>query len=151
MTTPDVVPSEYAGDYTDYLKTPGNRDGCVRLVSGSVTVPSGQAATSVVGLIPFNAGAKLHLDSHSVYCGDFGAGTTTVDLGYVYNDNVTYTNDDDEWASADTAPQSGGFVAVDQGDLAFEAEADGWLAVTINTAAADAEADIDFNVLVQYG
>ena len=152
MTTPSIVPSKYLGTDADYYQAPGLNSGALKLVTGSVTIPSGTAATTVVGLIPFRKGASFDLDNNSIYCADFGAGTTTVDIGYVYDDNSTYTNDDDAWASADTAPQSGGFVAIDLlPGMTFVSEADGWLAVTINTAAADAEADITFKVGVSYG
>jgi len=151
MTTPSVVPTNYSGTYLDYLKTKCDRDGCVRLVQGTVSVPSGTAADAYVGLVPFNKGARFVVGDKSIHCGDFGAGTTTVNVGYVYDNNTTYTNDVDAWASLSTAPQSGGFVTVDEKEgLSFVAEADGWLAVQLKTAAADATASITFQVGVAY-
>ena len=145
MTTPTIVPVQYNGDATDFLKTKNDKDGGARIYTGTVSVPSGTAATATVGLVPFNKGARFNIHSTSVYCGDFGAGTTTAALGYVYNDNVTYTNAPTNWASTSTAPQSGGFITIVNNGLPFVAAADGWIVVTINTAAADATASIDYS------
>lgn len=151
MTTPSVYPTGYTGTDVDFLNAPCDRSGAVRLVQNAVSVPSGTAADAYVGLIPFNKGARFMIDDKSVYCGNFGAGSTTVNLGYIYDDNTTYTNDVDAWASLSTAAQSGGFITVDEKEgLSFVAEADGWLAAQLKAADADATADITFQVKVAY-
>ena len=151
LTLPDVVPTGYDGTALDFKKTKAMRDGIARLITGTVSVPSGTAATEIVGLIPVNKGARFKLDDKSVYCGNFGAGTTTVDLGFIYYDSDEGTSDADAFASASAAPQAGGFVTVDEkAGLTLEAAADGWLALTVNTAAADATADVEFSVFVAY-
>ncbi len=151
MTTPSVLPTQYAGTYKDYLKVKVDRDGCARIVAGAVSVPSGTAANEFVGLVPFNKGARFQIDDKSIYAGNFGAGTTTLNVGYVYDDNGTYTNDVDAWASLATAAQSGGFVTVDEKEgLTFIAAANGWLTVQLIAADADATADINFQVNVTY-
>ena len=151
MTTPSIIPTQYDGTSRDYLKVKDDRSGAARTYAGTVSVPSGTVFTSVVGLVPFNKGARFSIGNASVVCGNFGAGTTTVDLGYVYDDNVTYTNNVDAWASASTAPQSGGFITVDEVDgVSFIAEANGWIAITINTANADATASITWNFTGSY-
>ena len=151
MTTPSIYPTQYQGLDTDYLKVKQDRSGAAREYRGTVTIPSGTVATTIVGLTPFVKGASFTIGDKSVYCGNFGAGTTTVDLGYVYDDNTTYTNNVDAWASAATAPQSGGFITVDERDgVTFVAEANGWIAVTINTATTDAEETITWNFMGAY-
>jgi hypothetical protein len=151
MTLPSLYPTQYNGTATDFLKVKADRSGAERMVQGTVSVASGTAANAYVGLVPFNKGARFHIDDKSVYCGNFGAGTTTVNLGYIYNDNVTYTNDVDAWASLSTAAQSGGFITVDEIEgLSFVAAADGWLAVQLIAADADATASITFQVDVSY-
>lgn len=151
MTTPGIVPLQYDASARDYLKVKDDHSGAARTYGGTVSVPSGTVATTIVGLVPFNKGARFSINSTSVACGNFGAGTTTVDLGYIYDDHTTYTNNVDAWASAATAPQSGGFVTVDEIDgIAFVAEANGWIAVTINTANADATASITWNFTGSY-
>jgi hypothetical protein len=151
MTTPSVLPTKYAGTHKDFLKAKVDRDGCTRTVAGSVSVPSGTAANAYVGLVPFQKGARFVIGDKSVYCGNFGAGTTTVNLGYVYDDNVTYTNDVDAWASLSAAAQSGGFITVDEKEgVSFVAAANGWVTVQLIAADADATADIAFQFGVAY-
>lgn len=151
MTLPTVYPTQYDGTAVDFLKVKSDREGASRVYGGSVSVPSGTAADAYVGLVPFNKGARFTIGDKSVYCGDFGAGTTTVNLGYIYDDNTTYTNDVDAWASLNTAPQSGGFITVDEKEgISFVAEANGWVAVQLKAAAADATASITFNFTGAY-
>lgn len=151
MTTPNYYPTQFQGDDTDYLKVKCDRSGAARIIAGSVTVPATATDGQFVGLTPFNKGARFHFDDKSVYAGNFGGATTTINLGYIYDDNTTYTNNVDAWASASASAQSGGFVTVDEKDgLTFVAEADGWIAVEIDTANADAEAAIEFQFSVAY-
>lgn len=152
MTYPTVLPAGYAGNASDFAKVPGvDRSGAARIQQGSVTVPSLTAADVVVGLLPFQAGARINIHDKSIYAGNFGGATTTLNIGYVYEDNVTYTNDLDAWASLSAAPQAGGFVTVDEKEgLSFVAEGNGWLIAQLKALAADAEAAINFNVTVAY-
>jgi hypothetical protein len=150
MTTIAIVPTGYKNDYRDFLNAPAvDRSGAARIVNGSVSVPSGTAADAYVGLVPFQAGARFSINSNSVYCGNFGAGTTTVNLGVVYSDSTT--DDEDAFASLSTAAQSGGFITVDEiSGMTLETPTSGWLVVQLKAAAADATADITFNVGIAY-
>lgn len=151
MTTPSVLPTQYSGTYKDFLKVKQDREGGCRPYRGTVSVPTTTAANSYVGLVPFVKGASFVIGDKSVYCNDFGAATTTVNLGYVYDDNVTYTNDVDAWASLNTAAQAGGFITVDEKEgTSFVAAANGWITVQLIAAAADATADIAFNFVGAY-
>ena len=152
MATPNVVPTGYKNDYRDWLNVPQlDRDGSARIVNGAVSVPSGTAADAYIGLVPFNKGARFTIGDKSVHCGNFGAGTTTVNLGVIYQSAGEGTDDVDAFASLSTAAQSGGFITIDEIEgLTIEATGNGWLAVQLKTAAADATADISFNILVAY-
>jgi len=151
MTTPSVLPVQYAGNYKDFLKVKVGNTGAARVVVAAVSVPSGTAADAIVGLVPFVKGARFVIGDKSVHCGNFGAAGTTINIGYVYEDNVTYTNDVDAWASANTAPAAGGFVTVDEIDgLSFVAAGNGWLTAQLLTSAADATANITCNLVVAY-
>ena len=151
MTTPSIVPTGFAANSTDFLKVKHDNFGALRQVTGTVSVPTGTVATTIIGLVPFQAGAKFVIGNASVHCANFGAGTTTVDLGIIYDLNTVFTNDVDAFASASTAPQSGGFITVDETTgMTLTTAGNGWLAVTINTANADATADITFTVGVTY-
>lgn len=151
MTTPSVLPTGYNGDSKDFLKAKGvDRSGAARIQNGAVEVASGTAADAIIGLIPFQKGARFNLNDASVYAENIGAGTTTLNLGYVY-DSSDYTDDVDAFASADTAVQAGGFITIDEhAGLTFEAEGDGWLVAQVKTAATDATGDIKFNVVQAY-
>lgn len=152
MTTPSILPAGFDGTTSDFAKTKGvDRSGAVRLISDSVEVASGTAVDAVIGLIPFNKGQRINLNDRSFYVGNIGAASTTLNFGYVYNDDTTYTNDTDAFVSLSTAAQAGGFVTIDEkGSLLFEAEADGWIVAEVKGAATDATGDIEFNVLQAY-
>lgn len=151
MTTPNIVPTGYTADSSAFLKVKRDPSGALRQIAGTVSVPSGTTATSIIGLVPFQKGAKFIIGDKSVYCGNWGAASTTVDLGIIYDDNTNNTNDVDAFASAATAPQSGGYITIDETTgLTLTTTANGWLAATINTAAADATANIEFSVAVSY-
>lgn len=152
MTLPTIYPTQYDGTTNDFLKVKSDRSGAARIVSDSVSVTSGTAATTIIGLFPFNKGARVHFDNTSIYVPDIGAGSTTISIGYVYSDNTNNTNNQTAWASAATAIQSGGFVSLTAGasGLNFVATADGWVAATINTAATDATGSISFQALCSY-
>lgn len=152
MTTPSLFPIEYDGSERDYLKTKLDRSGASRSYRGAVLVPTGTAAATIIGLVPFNKGASFHIDNASIYTPNIGAGTTTVSIGYVYDDNVTYTNNQTAWASAATSIQDGGFVAMtaSANGINFVAQANGWVVATINTAATDANGSIAFQISGAY-
>lgn len=152
MTTPSIVPAYYTGMDNVFTKVVGvDRSGATRLIQGTVTVPSGTVAGTYIGLIPFNAGARFMLNDKSIYAGNFGAGTTVVDFGWVYDDNVTYTNDPDGFAANSTAAQSSGFVSLTTwAGHKLITQANGWLTAQIKTADADATADIIFSILQVY-
>lgn len=151
MTTPNYFPTQYDGTSRDYLKTKDDRSGAARTYGGTVAVPSTATTGQIIGLTPFNKGARFTIGNASVVCGNWGGGSTTANLGYVYDDNVTYTNNTDAWASLSTAPQSGGFITVDEVDgVSFVAEANGWIVVEIAGANADATSTVTFNFTGSY-
>lgn len=152
MTLPTIYPTQYDGTTNDFLKVKADKSGAARIVADSVSVASGTASTTIIGLFPFNKGARVHFDNSSIYVPDIGAGSTTISIGYVYNDNTTYSNNQTAWASASTAIQAGGFVSMTAGasGLNFVAAADGWVAATINTAATDATGSISFQAMLAY-
>lgn len=151
MTTPNVLPAGFVGSAVDFTKCKVDHSGAVRQVQGSITVPNATAANAYVGLVPFQAGARFILNDKSIYAGNFGAGTTTLNVGIIYDDNVTNTNDVDAFASLSTAPQSGGFVSIDEIEgMTLVTTGNGWLAAQLIAAAADADAAITYNVGVAY-
>lgn len=151
MTTPTILPTQYQGNRTDFLNLKLDRSGAARIHAGAVTIPTGTVAGSTVGLVPFRKGARFLIHSSSVYVNAIGAGTTTATLGFVYDDNVTFTNNLTAWASGSTAPQAGGFVTVNQpAGLSFVAAADGWIVFQTLTATTNNTADIVFEFAGAY-
>lgn len=152
MTTPTIVPTGFAGDATDFQKVKKDSFGAVRNARGAVTVPSGTAAGAFVGLVPFNKGASFVINDKSVHVTDIDTGTDSlVNLGIIYDDDTTYTNDVDAFVSQSDAGQAGGFLAIDEtSGMTFVAEADGWLALENDVNATEAEGTVTFTVGVVY-
>jgi len=152
MTTPTVVPTQYAGDDTDYLKVKRDPSGAARAVKGTVTVPSGTVAGAFIGLVPFQKGARFTLSDKSVHITDIDAGTDSlVNLGIIYDDDTSFTNDVDAFASASNAGQAGGWISIDEVEgMAFVAEGNGWLALENDVNVTESEGTVTFDVLVSY-
>ena len=153
MTTPTVYPTQFQGDDTDYLNAPQvDRSGAMRLYNNVVSVPDTTSSGTIIGLMPFNKGARFGYGSVVAF-GDFDTATNvTANVGYVYEDNdtVTYVSDVDAFIAASTAPQAGGlaeFSAV--AGVNFEATADGWVVCQF-TADTTQAADITYNLNVGY-
>ncbi len=152
MTTPTVVPVGYDGTDADYLKVTRDPSGAVRSVAGSVVVPNATAAGAFIGLVPFQAGARFIVDSTSVYITDIDAGTDSLlNLGIIYDDNVTFTDDVDAFASGSTVGRTAGFIAVDEiAGMTLTTQGNGWLAVENDVNATESEGTITFSVGVVY-
>lgn len=151
MTTPSIYPTKYSGTYKDFLNTKVDRDGCNRTQYTTVTVPSGTTTSTVIGLVPFNKGFRFSQGSSQLYIANIGDGSFTFDIGYVYDDNATYTNDPDAFASALTTGQAGGLITFDEfAGLSWVAEANGWIAVTTGGSTTDASGAIQGQIVGCY-
>lgn len=133
MTTPSIVPTKYSGTSTDFLKAKCDREGALRTEAFSISIPSGTASGTVIGLVPFRKGARFICHASGVNITDVDTSTNvTASIGYVYDDNVTYTNAPAAFVSASTTPQTGGTIALNglATSYTFVAAADGWIALT---------------------
>lgn len=150
MTTPSIVPTGFAATDLDYLKARCDTSGAMRLIQGSVSVPASTATDAIIGLAPFRKGARLSYGSR-VYTADLDSSTNvTLDIGYVYDDNATYTDDPDAFVAASTAPQSGGMVEMTAlAGMTFVAEADGWFIAQVN-AATTTTGNLTYNLGISY-
>ena len=151
MTTPTIVPAGFAGDDTDYNKVKRDPTGAARAVKGTVTVPSATAVGAFVGLVPFQKGARFTVGDKSVHITDIDTGTDSlVNLGIIY-DSASFTDDVDAFASASTAGQAGGFVAIDEVEgMTLITDGNGWLALENDANITEAEGTVTFDVLVSY-
>lgn len=152
MALPTIVPTGFAGDYTDFLKVKADRSGAVRRVQGSVSIPASTATDTIIGLFPFEAGMSFAgLSGYNLYTADLDSSTNvTIDWGVAYQDTVQGTDDLDLITSASTAPQAGGFIAPDEIDwMTFVTTGNGWVTAQVN-AATTTTGSLTFNIPFAY-
>lgn len=133
MTTPTYVSSKYAADDSAYLKCKVDRSGAARAEYFSTSVTAAAASGVIIGLVPFQKGARFVFGASQIHVTDMDTDSDlTLDVGFVYDDNTTYTNDEDAFASQLTTGQAGGLCTLDEhAGLSFQAEANGWISMTI--------------------
>lgn len=137
MALPTIVPTGFAGDYTDFLKTKVDRSGGVRRAQGSVSIPASTATDTIIGLYPFQSGMSFAgLGGYNLYTADLDSSTNvTLDFGIAYQNSTEGTDDLDNITSASTAAQAGGFVAPDEIDwMTLVTTGNGWVTVQVNAA-----------------
>lgn len=151
-TYPSIVPTGFAGDYTDFFKVKCDRSGAVRRVSGSVSVPATTATDTVIGLFPFTSGMSLAgLSGYNLYSADLDTSTNvTIDVGVQYQNTDQGTTNLTLITSASTAPQAGGFVAPDEITwMDYVTTGNGWVVVQVN-AATTTTGSLTFNIPIAY-
>lgn len=151
-TFPSIVPTGFAGNYTDFNKAKVDRSGAVRRVSGSVSVPASTATDTVIGLFPFVSGMSLAgLSGYNLYTADLDSSTNvTLDWGVQYQNSTEGTTNLTLVTSASTAPQASGFVAPDEITwMDYVTTGNGWVVVQVN-AATTTTGSITFNVPIAY-
>lgn len=149
MTTPSIVPTKWNGTVTDYLKTKVDRSGDLRPQRTTVSVPSGTTTTTIVGLVPFNAGEQI--TGFRLYCDALGT-SVTVSIGVVYDDNVGNTNNQTLFASGLTAAAAGGelVMAASATNVVYVTTGAGWLVATIGGATTGSTGNIQGTVFGYY-
>jgi len=90
MTVPNIVNTNYLADSSAYRAAKVDRSGSVRKEYFTVSIPSGTTVGQIIGLVPFQTGATFDYGS-DIFVDALGA-SVTVSLGYIYDDNVTFTN-----------------------------------------------------------
>lgn len=151
MTTPTIF-SDIYGDANALQRAPALYTGAPAHVRVTTTLPAGTATTVVAGLIPFAKGAKVCMRGSSIKCGDGDTATTaTLDIGWVYDDNTTYTNDPNGFIAATAAPQTGAVAAFDAvAGYSFVAEAPGWIMCQPGGETVEVEYTVIADVLISY-
>lgn len=135
MTLPNLYPTGYTGTSADFLKCKVDRSGALREITGVVTVTNGSATGTIVGLAPFQKGAKLNYGSRVIVSDIDTASAVTIDIGVIYDDNATTTSIPDAYVTASTAGQAGGAIEMTSATgAAYTTSANGWIAATIKTA-----------------
>ncbi len=150
MAVPTIVPTEFTGTSQDFNIAKIDRTGAARPQFVTVSVPSGTASGTVVGLVPFRRGATLVRGATSVHIANIGDGSFTADVGFVYQ-SASFTDDPDAFAAADIAGRTGGFVTLGAtAGLSWVAEADGWIAVTTGGSSTDNTGSIQGQITLAY-
>lgn len=150
MTTPTIMSDVAAAGGTKGARV--DRSGAVRSQKGTAAVPSGAATGTIIGMIPFNKGMSLqHLAVLSAALGT----SVTIDVGYVYTDNVTFTDAPAALVSASTVAAAGGSVVwpIAAGLLVgtgFVAQGDGYLTIRTGGATTTTAGSVVVNALLSY-
>lgn len=158
---PKIVPTGYAGDITDFLRTKVDHEGSARLITGSVSVTSGTSIGTYIGLAPFNKGAKLMLGGSQINTPQLDSGTgLTMSVGYLYTDSssagANAASNSSAYSSSDSSSQvaGGGLLDLNQSTgLTTTTQGDGWFVVqtgVTSTATNQAAASIAFQLAVVY-
>lgn len=147
MTTPTIIADTAGNAKVD-------RSGAVRSIQAQAAIPNTTAANTIIGMIRFQAGFSL--DQLAIKCSDIDAGITVLlDVGYVYDDDTTYTNDPNAFFDGLDIGQDAGSRVWPVADglltgVGFVAEAPGYIVVQITDAAAGADGTIDVKALFSY-
>lgn len=130
MTTPAIVPTKYTGTSADYRLCKAQREGQETMEFVTAAVPISTANNTLVGLVPFRVGARFNYNS-VIRTNAFGAGAT-VTLGYVYDDNVNFTNAPTAFITTPvTVAAAGTVVPVVDAGMGWKAAADGWIVLQL--------------------
>lgn len=149
MTTPSIL-----SDVIQERDAKVDRSGAVRSQAAVATVAATTAADTFVGLFRFDK--DFSIDHLAIVSEDLDAATNvTIDVGYVYDDDATYTNDPNAFFDGlDIAQDAGSRVwPTDDGlltGIGFKAEASGYIVAQIKDAATTTEGDISAKVLFSY-
>lgn len=147
MTTPSILADTAGNAKVD-------RSGAVRSIKAAATIPASTAADTIVGMVRFQAGFSL--DQLAVVSEDLDTATNvTLDVGFVYDDDTTYTNNPDAFFDGIDIVQDAGSVVWPVADglltgTGFVAEADGYIVVQTKGASTTTEGDVTVKALFSY-
>lgn len=128
MTTPTVLSDVATYTYQIKHKAQGNMS-----QKATATVAASTASGTNIGMIRFQKGFSLI--NFAIKTDDLDTSTNvTFDVGYVYDDNTTYTNDTDAFLNDSAIPQSAGsyvwpVASALLAGVGFTAEAPGYIVI----------------------
>jgi len=103
MTTPDIFADGYSNSPDAFVNSPGGQGDPSVPVRATVTTEAVIVSGSVIGMIPFNKGASLEMGTGALLAPDLDTSTNvTFTLGFVYDDDTTFTNDPDAFILSDS-------------------------------------------------
>ena len=131
MTLPTIVPAKYNGTVTDFLVVKADRSGALRMEPFSDTVPATTVTGVIIGMVPFRKGARLVIDASEIFVDTAAGASATANIGVVYNDNVTFTNNQTLYASGVSTNAIGRLVMTPTAaNEAYSTLDDGWFVIT---------------------
>ncbi len=149
MTTPSIL-----SDAVSARDAKVDRSGAVRSQSANATVPATTAADAFVGLFQFDTGFSL--DHLAIVSEDLDTATNvTLDVGFVYDDDTTFTNVPDAFFDGIDIVQDAGSVVWPIADglltgTGFIAQGPGHIVAQIKGAVTTTEGDITAKILFSY-
>lgn len=152
MTTPDVF-ANGEDSANSFLNAPSGQGDGPRLVIRTATVPDSSSVGTLIGLVPFQKGARVQYGS-VVATAQLDTDTLiSIDIGFVYDDNDTSANinDVDAFVDGSTTARAGGVMEfTNQVGTTFEATAQGWITATILGGPVTLADDLTFNGTISY-
>lgn len=138
LTIPTYVSTKYAGTAADFRNCKVDRSGALRSEAFVTNITAAAASDVLVGLIPFQKGARLVPGATTISVSDLDTDSDlTLDFGYTYYDSTLGTSDPNAFATQVTTGQAGGVVTLDEAGAStsygWVAEADGWITMTMGT------------------
>jgi len=136
LTLPTYVSTKYVGTAADFRNVKVDRSGAVRSEPFITNITAAALSDVVVGLVPFQKGARILLNASNVAVTDLDTDSDlTLDFGYTYYDSTLGTSDPNAFATQVTTGQTGGAITFDEitatTATGFVAAADGWITMTI--------------------
>lgn len=152
MTLPTLIPARYPSAASGPLLCKADRNGRLDSEYNITTVTTAATTATNIGLRPFRQGAVFSYGASTIYIPDWDTSTNvTVNVGYVYVDNVTYTNDVDAFASALTTGQTAGFVTFDENaGMSWRAQGDGWIVLNIQAGTVTTQVNVESQISLAY-
>lgn len=150
LTLPSIFPVGYAGDYTDFLKAKYEASGDERLITGSVSIPSGTLTTTLIGLFPFRRGFKLDYGS-TLIAGALGTSVTLSWGWLMYDSTQPGSSNTAGFVSASTAAAAGGVITPNVvAGATQDMLSDGWVVALIGGATTGTTNPLTFNCAFAY-
>jgi len=147
-----TVPTIFAEESESILIAPVLRNGGAQHVLRTAAIPASTVVTTIIGMIPFQKGARVNYGGTQINVSDLDTGTDVVlDVGFIYTDNVTFTNDPNAFIVASTIAQGAGIDSFDGvAGFGFVAEAEGFIAVTTSGGSTTTAGTIEIDAIISY-
>ena len=161
MTAPALFPASFGAtassatgvNLTPFQRTPVLRDGGLFEIESATIVPTGTTTGTIIGLVPFRAGARVNYGASRVYTPDLDtASSNTFQIGYIYDDNTNNTNNQTAFVTSTTLPQAGGFITFNEvTGFQWIATGDGWIVATQAGGSTTTSGTVLSEIALQYG